>query len=127
MRLTIINELNNKMQVGVDSVFYSPLDATELPNDIHAVQWYGDHGEVEYKDPATGKMTRNEDIVSLDAFQFAIDAWNAAKAAEEAAIALYQAKSDAYQSAYDQAIANGDSEEDAVAAGTAASDAVTSL
>ena len=127
MRLVITDQENNLMQVGVDGVFYDDLNGTQLAANIHAVQWNGTSGEIEYKDPATGKMTHNTEIDSVADFQFAIDAWNASKAAEEAAIALQEAKDAAYQSAYDQAIANGDSEEDASAAGQAASDAVTSV
>jgi len=92
MRLVIIDQKNNMMQVGIDGLFYDDLDATYLADNIHAVQWYGESGEVEYKDPVTGKMTHNEDIVSITAFQFAVDAWNAAKAAEEAAIAVAEAE-----------------------------------
>lgn len=127
MRLAITDQENNMMQVGIDGVFYEDLNGTQLAENIHAVQWYDTHGEVEYKDLATGNMTHNVEIDSITDFQFAIDAWNAAKAAEDAAVALVVAKNTAYQSAYDQAIANGDSEEDAIAAGDAAHDAVTSL
>ena len=127
MRLVIIDQENNLMQVGIDGNFYEGLDGSELAENIHAVQWNNESGEVEYKDPQTGNMTTNEQITDISTFQFAIDAWQAEYDAEQAAIALAQAKADAYQSAYDQAIANGDSEEDAMAAGNAASDAVTSL
>jgi hypothetical protein len=54
---------------------------------VHAVQWYETHGEIEVKDPATGRMIANEVITSIDAFQPAIAAWQAAKTAEEAALA----------------------------------------
>lgn len=123
MRLVITDQENNLMQVGVDGVFYDDLDGTQLAANIHAVQWYDTSGEIEYKDPATGKMTHNAEIDSIADFQFAIDAWYVAEAAD----ALQEAKNAAYASAYDQAIANGDSEEDAIAAGQAASDAVTSV
>lgn len=112
MRLVIIDEENNKMQVGIDGVFYSDLDGSQLAEDIHAVQWYGEAGEVEYKDLTTGNPTRNEDITSATQFQFAIDVWVAAKRQE-----LYDA---AYQTAYDTAIAGGDSASDADAAGITA-------
>jgi len=84
MRLVITDQENNMMQVGIDGVFYGDLNGTQLAQNIHAVQWYDTHGEVEYKDPATGKMTHNVEIDSIDEFQFAIDAWYVAKAAEEA-------------------------------------------
>ena len=125
-RLVIINNGSGNLQVGKDDLFFN-VTSSLLADNIHALQWYETHGEVEYKDPASGRMTHNVEIDSIADFQFAIDAWNAAKAAEDAAIALQEAKNAAYASAYDAAIANGDSEEDAVAAGQAASDAVTSL
>lgn len=87
MKLVIIDEHNGKMQVGIDGAYYSDLDGSQLDSTIHAVQWNDTQGEVEHKDPATGKMTHNVNIDSIADFQFAIDAWNEAKAAEEAAIA----------------------------------------
>lgn len=90
MRLVILNDGANKMTVGVDGTFYSDLDATALQSDIHAVQWYGDHGEIEKKDPVTGKMVANENITEVDDFQFAVDAWNVAYQAEQDAIAAQQ-------------------------------------
>ena len=83
MRLIINNDENNKMTVGVDGFFYSDLDATGLASDIHAVQWYNDHGEIERKNPMTGKMVANEEISSIEDFQFAVDLWNAAYQAEQ--------------------------------------------
>lgn len=91
MRLVITNEGGGKMNVGVDGYFYLNLDSTGLSEDIHAVQWYESQGEIEKKDPVTGKMTANEEITSVDAFQFAIDAWNVAYQAEQDAIAAAQA------------------------------------
>lgn len=91
MRLVIIDEENNKMQVGIDGKFYIGLDGSQLPEDVHAVQWYGSAGEVEYKDPATGSITANTEITDISPFQFAIDAWNTAKAEEDAEIAAAEA------------------------------------
>jgi len=121
MRLTISNQKGNLMQVGIDGFFYEELDGTELAENIHAVQWYETYGEVEYKDPATDKMTHNEEIDSISDFQFAIDAWHVVNNL----VVLEEAKSQAFNSAYEKAIADGESEEDALAAGKAASDAVT--
>lgn len=127
MKLVVINNDDGTMQVGKDNIFYDGLDASALPSNIHAVQWDVSNGEIERKNAQSGEIIANEIITDLSNFQFAVDAWQSAYNAEQAAIALSQAKSDAYQSAYDQAIANGDSEEDANAAGQAASDAVTSV
>ena len=115
------------MQVTVDGISYEDIDGSALANNIHAVQWYDTHGEIEYKDPVTGNITRNEEINSITNFQFAIDAWNVIRAEDLAAIALQEAKNSAYQSAYNEAITNGASEEDAMTAGQAASDLITSV
>lgn len=74
MRLTIIASDNF---VQVDGVGYAGLDISLMPESIHAVQWDTDHGWVEFKDTTDGKP-QNQFIESLDMFQFAIDAWEAA-------------------------------------------------
>ena len=122
----IINNTGGEMQVGKDGLFLI-CPSTGLADTIHAVHWDGSTGEVENKDASTGDITGNTTISSFSAYSFAETAWQSAYDAEQEAIALDQAKTDAYNSAYGQAIANGDSEEDAETAGNAASDAVTSL
>jgi hypothetical protein len=87
MRVTILPDDNS---VSVDGEGYGGLDLSFMDADVHAVQWYDTHGEVERKDPVTKKMTGNEEITSLDQFQQAITAWQAEKdkvAAEVAAAA----------------------------------------
>ena len=86
MRLVICNEEGGMMQVGVDGEFYSGLDGSSLADDVHAVQWFGDHGWVEKKDPISGRMTANEEISAIADFQFAVDAWNTAYQAEQDAL-----------------------------------------
>ena len=71
--------------VSVDGKGYGELDLSFINPSIHAVQWYGESGEVEVKNPATGKMVENREITSLDDFQSAIAAWQAAREAEIAA------------------------------------------
>lgn len=81
-------------RVVIDAVAYDGLDMSQLDPAIHAVQWNGEYGEVEYKTVfANGEITKavNQIITSIDAYQWAVDAWNAAKAAEEAAIAAEEA------------------------------------
>ena len=82
MRLTIIPIDGS---VSVDGKGFGELDLSFIDASVHAVQWYETHGEVEVKDPVTGRMVANEVITSIDAFQPAIDAWQAAKTAEEQA------------------------------------------
>lgn len=82
MRVTIIPIDGS---VSVDGVGFGGLDLSFMAASVHAVQWYDTHGEIEVKDPATGRMVANEVITSIDAFQPAIAAWQAAKTAQEAA------------------------------------------
>ena len=81
MKLTIIK---SDGMVAIDGQPYFGLDLSAIPDNVHAVQWSGEVGEVEHKDPATGKMTANEEITSLEQFQVAIDAWNVADTAAKA-------------------------------------------
>jgi hypothetical protein len=82
MRATIVSEGG---VVNVDGVIFGGLDLSFMDASVHAVQWYETHGEIEVKDPVTGRMIANEVITSIDAFQPAIDVWQAAKTAEEEA------------------------------------------
>lgn len=84
MKLTIIAEDNS---VGIDGTFLYPLDLLQLDASIHAVQWYGEYGEVEYKTQlANGIPVKpaNSFINDVAPYQFAIDAWTAAKEAIDA-------------------------------------------
>jgi hypothetical protein len=82
MRLTIIPADGF---VSVDGKGFLELDLSFVDASVHAVQWYETHGEVEVKDTITGRIIANEVITSIDAFQPAIDVWQAAKTAEEQA------------------------------------------
>jgi len=79
MKVTIVADDNS---VGIDGEFFSPLDLSQLDPSIHAIQWYGEYGEVEYKTRfENGALVKPVNVVITDAapYQFAIDAWNAAK------------------------------------------------
>jgi len=84
MRLIIIPDDGS---VSVDGVGFGGLNLSFMDASVHAVQWYETHGEIEVKDPVTGRMIANEVITSIDAFQPAIAVWQAEKAAQEAAAA----------------------------------------
>lgn len=63
------------------------IDCSALPADVHAVQWDGAGGEVEYatmRCSACGGVSRkpNERISDLSPYQAFVDAWNALAAAE---------------------------------------------
>lgn len=72
MRVTIIRDDNliiiDGRQINVD--------LSDMPSDLHALQWYGDHGEIERQ----GMM--NQPISSLADFMVWITRWN------DAALAL---------------------------------------
>lgn len=86
MKLTIVADDG---AVGIDGEFYSALSLPQLDPTIHAVQWYGEYGEVEYKTVfADGVISKpaNQIITDVTPYQFAVNAWNAAKdAAPQAA------------------------------------------
>ncbi len=89
MRLTIISD---DKTVGVDGEFYLNVDLTGLDSTIHAVQWYGEYGEIEYKTKYENNILvkpKNLLINDVTPYKFAVDAWQAAKsfALEQKAIA----------------------------------------
>jgi hypothetical protein len=81
MRVTIIAP---DRLVAVDNVAYNGLDFQALPADIHAVQWYGTAGEVEYVTDASGYKKHNTTLDSLAAFQPLLDVWQLAHDAANA-------------------------------------------
>jgi hypothetical protein len=79
MKLTIVAD---DKRVGVDGVVFEPIELPQLDPTIHAVQWYGEYGEIEFKTVfANGALNRpqNQLITDIAPFQFAVDAWNAKK------------------------------------------------
>lgn len=85
MKLTIVAD---DKRVGVNDEFIDPIELTQLDQTIHAVQWYGEYGEVEYKTRIeNGKLVKPENLLITDMspFQFAVDAWTNAKTQMEAA------------------------------------------
>lgn len=74
MRVTIIPEENRVNVEGASET----VDCSELyAKDIHAIQWYGDKGEVEYWNPP-GQLTGlkgPEAITDFAPYQKYFDAW----------------------------------------------------
>jgi len=63
---------------------------SQLDPSIHAVQWYGEYGEVEFKTKfENGQIVKpqNQIITDVTPYQWAVDVWSVAKAADDAAIA----------------------------------------
>ena len=84
MRLTIIPFDGF---VSVDGLGFSGLDLSSFDPSIHAIQWYGEFGEMEIKNPVTGKMVENREITSIEEYQNAIAAWQNAKNIEDSFLA----------------------------------------
>lgn len=68
MRLTIVPD-DNKVKIDGIVAFNVSMDGVNPL--IHAVQWYGSHGEIEWK-PSDTEPQRNETIDSIDAFAFLV-------------------------------------------------------
>ena len=77
MRVTIIREDG---YVAVDGGAFSGLDLSFIDPDISAIQWYSTEGEIEWR--IDGRKYFNTDIDGLAEFQPALDAWQAANAAQ---------------------------------------------
>lgn len=68
---------------AVDGVGYTGITMSSVAPNVHAMQWYVTHGEVEIKDPVTGKIVRNNEVTHLDDYQAVLDAyWEIRWAAE---------------------------------------------
>jgi len=63
MRLTIIPVDGS---VGKDEIFYNNLDLSScnIPNDVHALQWYDTNGWIEFNSP----LVQNQEINELPAW-----------------------------------------------------------
>lgn len=84
MRLTIISGDNF---VSKDGKGYLPLDVSYIPAEVHALQWYETHGEIEYRNTGPYTKPANEYITVLpDWANTAVTKWEEAEAAENAAI-----------------------------------------
>jgi len=72
--------------VSIDGEGYPRVDLSDLDPSIHAIQWYGNKGEVEIKD-VNGRMVENREITSFDEYAFIIPLWEDAKARKLAKLA----------------------------------------
>ena len=60
-RITVINNDDGTMNIMLNGENTANIPSDNLDPNIHAIQWYGDHGEVEYND-------RNEEITDFSTF-----------------------------------------------------------
>ena len=82
--------------VAVDSIGFV-LDAVDLPTNVHAIQWDGSSGWIEYNDG-----TANETIDSISAYSTITDDHATKKAAHDAAVTQAAADQTALDNQYDQ-------------------------
>lgn len=80
MRLTIIVDDST---MYVDGESYANLNVSSAPEDVRALQWYGEFGEVEFRRSIVGGVfvhPANLSITELPSWVLAIkDGWDAAK------------------------------------------------
>ena len=81
MKLTIIPE---DMTVLIDGDRFGISCQELVDQGVHAVQWSGTIGHIEFKDAADGSKPANQVIEDIERFQPIIDAWHAAKALKDA-------------------------------------------
>lgn len=87
MKLVIVAD---DTRVCIDNVCYDGCDLSALDPSIHAIQWDNQWGEIEYKSVfQDGQIVKpnNQAITDISSYQWVVNIWNEAKAAEEAAIA----------------------------------------
>jgi hypothetical protein len=57
------------------------VDMSDMPDYIHALQWYGAYGEIEFKTDANGKRLPNLRFTDFGPFQFMVTRWEERKLA----------------------------------------------
>lgn len=75
MRVTIIVDGGF---CAVDGVGYFGLDMSTVPTSVHAVQWFGESGWVEFVDVLGEAKKPNEAIVSMAPYEAVLAAWGTA-------------------------------------------------
>ena len=95
MRLSIIRADG---AVYKDGVSYSGLDLSNVPANIHALQWYKTEGEIEFINNPDRTKPQNELISELPAWATAcVTKWDEAKVEFETAIETAKAEAEAYR------------------------------
>lgn len=86
MRLTIVRETNS---VVIDNVGFV-VDCSKLPADVHAIQWDGASGEIEFAQQrcdhcGARSKKANEFFRDVTPYQYLVEGWHDAKEKHEAA------------------------------------------
>lgn len=93
MRVTIIRD-DDRVVVNGES---HTVDCSGLPVDVHALQWDGTRGEIEYRlmtcDHCGGRSKKPNEVISdVSQYRPYVDRWNVVKKADDAAKAAAEEK-----------------------------------
>jgi hypothetical protein len=87
MRASIVRPDNT---VVVDGLTVFNVDLSSIPSNVHAVQWYDTHGEVELVN-GQGHHTENVTITDFSPYQQYVDTARRIKAEYDASVQVYEA------------------------------------
>jgi hypothetical protein len=87
MRASIVRPDNT---VVVDDLTVFNVDLSSIPSNVHAIQWYDTHGEVELVDNQ-GRHTQNVAITDFSPYQQYVDTARRMKAEYDASVRVYEA------------------------------------
>lgn len=86
MKLTIIREDGS---VYKDGLAFSDLDLSDMPSNVHALQWENESGWIEFVNESEFRKPSNQDILELPYWaEVALVKWQSAKDAHDAANAI---------------------------------------
>ena len=87
MRVTVVPA---DRMVAIDGVVMR-VDISDLPG-VHAMQWYGSRGEIEYLADDNGNRPLNSKIDNFTPFEDYVEAWREAKVAHDEMVAREERK-----------------------------------
>jgi hypothetical protein len=64
----------NDSKVYVDGTAHD-VDLSELPDFVHAIQWYGSYGEIEFKADRHGVKMPNLRFTDIGPYDYLVDRW----------------------------------------------------
>lgn len=71
-RITIIP---SDTYCSIDDVGYTGVNMASVPSDVHAIQWFGGSGWIEYSENEDGTKPANQPIDSMQPYQSVLDSW----------------------------------------------------
>jgi hypothetical protein len=93
--MTTLTIVKDDSFVAVDGFALEPIDCSSLASNIHAIQFDGTNGHVEYNDG-----TNNEAITSISAYSAITDLWTSTKATHDTAVSDAETAQTALEATY---------------------------